>query len=1094
MLKLKADRFKDKKLTLRDVLKVKASGGDEIDVETIARRLLRLDYQALFQSDDLKTGNSNSTAINLISLGSGISTQNPNSTGVHPLDRLLLTIASCDDLLRQDIVSKLARCKLAMPFLITDHLNDQDRCLLWPHMKHFVSWKLNNQCNTEAFVSLPFFVATIARLGRPPVAKSAIASKLFKQRDNDNHNYFLSCVEARKDYRKVASAKMVDMFFDVPTNDVTSLPAYDTSLLLFNMHGCISKASKQAKALTTVSHVMVLAVDESYSDAQYAQAWQQLNTNSYESLIVLLPFAQEKDHIMFDRFVSTNFPILSLNAKVILTSGMTNEAIGFKLRQQITEEMKTSNARLRSLDKDITEAVAACGIKIDTETAGLSFARHRADELNNTLTEFKGKKVSQIMQLQERQQKVAIVDKEMERLANKKNEMNVLEYQAELEQKYADQKKNAVLLFNKIINNHKRWQTMSIKSLYELATNESVYRYLRWISLFLMVRNRRVIEPLSMQRDMLRQLLLQLKRENSGADLAEIEQLKSQINELQTQIMDFNFTVEHLLREISEMYRVGVLWNDQPSYGATESEFLHHLPMVHAQMMLSGYPVEFMNGDSGSVNVQWLRKIFQCIEQLLGRNLKIWVVSILGIQSSGKSTLLNEMFGIDLSVSSGRCTRGIYAQLIDVGDSVPGCTHILLLDTEGLRAPELMKPGEDNQRDNELATFVIGVADLTIINIMGETENDVQETLQITVHALLRMNKVNLSPMLLLVHQNVPDRMAMANTIQARENIQSVLDTVARQAAEADGYRDVKCFTDVIKFDYSDQDQVTYLPSLFAGNHINLNYVAQAQDFQAKLFRHLSANGPPANQLDGIFQRIASLWSAIQRENFVFSFKNSQEILAYNDLQDTVSKWEWALISAGKQWEDETSNKLKGVDDVDEAMEIDMNKKLNDCMDLALKNILNEHEDYFEHNQYAQTLSQWNETTKQKLRSLKDSKVLDLWTTCLQDIKKLRARNNVKANQERNQQKFRKIVKDHIKKQQRKRGAAQSHVNDAQLKRLFEREWVEIFEKCKREVGLTPMTKTNVANMLERGVISAVYEQNDVCKKFLSLVKNKSAR
>ena len=36
------------------------------------------------------------------------------------------------------------------------------------------------------------------------------------------------------------------------------------------------------------------------------------------------------------------------------------------------------------------------------------------------------------------------------------------------------------------------------------------------------------------------------------------------------------------------------------------------------------------------------------------------VITVLGPQSSGKSTLLNFLFGCDFATSEGRCTRGIY--------------------------------------------------------------------------------------------------------------------------------------------------------------------------------------------------------------------------------------------------------------------------------------------------------------------------------------------------------------------------------------------------------------------------------------------------
>ena len=47
-----------------------------------------------------------------------------------------------------------------------------------------------------------------------------------------------------------------------------------------------------------------------------------------------------------------------------------------------------------------------------------------------------------------------------------------------------------------------------------------------------------------------------------------------------------------------------------------------------------------------------------------------------------------------------------------------------MIDTEGLRAPDLI----DSNRihDNELATFVVGLANLTIVNIKGENFTEMQ--------------------------------------------------------------------------------------------------------------------------------------------------------------------------------------------------------------------------------------------------------------------------------------------------------------------------------------------------------------------------------
>ena len=47
-------------------------------------------------------------------------------------------------------------------------------------------------------------------------------------------------------------------------------------------------------------------------------------------------------------------------------------------------------------------------------------------------------------------------------------------------------------------------------------------------------------------------------------------------------------------------------------------------------------------------------------------NDEILVISVIGPQSSGKSLLLNTLFGTQFQSSAGRCTKGVYGCLIDI--------------------------------------------------------------------------------------------------------------------------------------------------------------------------------------------------------------------------------------------------------------------------------------------------------------------------------------------------------------------------------------------------------------------------------------------
>jgi hypothetical protein len=58
------------------------------------------------------------------------------------------------------------------------------------------------------------------------------------------------------------------------------------------------------------------------------------------------------------------------------------------------------------------------------------------------------------------------------------------------------------------------------------------------------------------------------------------------------------------------------------------------------------------------------------------------VVAIVGGQSSGKSNLLNFLFGCDFLSSEGRCTSGVYFSYYELsGENLKGCNGIVVLDT-----------------------------------------------------------------------------------------------------------------------------------------------------------------------------------------------------------------------------------------------------------------------------------------------------------------------------------------------------------------------------------------------------------------------------
>ena len=186
-------------------------------------------------------------------------------------------------------------------------------------------------------------------------------------------------------------------------------------------------------------------------------------------------------------------------------------------------------------------------------------------------------------------------------------------------------------------------------------------------------------------------------------------------------------------------------------------------------------------------------------------NAKVFVLSIIGVQSSGKSTLLNALFGLQFPVSAGRCTKGIYCHLVPVDKESLHVEYdyVLVVDTEGLGASEFT--GKSTFRDNELATFAIGLADATIINMKGENWAEMKDILQIVAHGLIRVRKtkaeLELMPRCMFVHQNVPAADAEEKNRLGQEKQLMLLDKAIKAAGRAEGFTEITKFNQVIKYD-----------------------------------------------------------------------------------------------------------------------------------------------------------------------------------------------------------------------------------------------------------------------------------------------------
>ena len=396
------------------------------------------------------------------------------------------------------------------------------------------------------------------------------------------------------------------------------------------------------------------------------------------------------------------------------------------------------------------------------------------------------------------------------------------------------------------------------------------------------------------------------------------------------EISESSFGEEHIMREFAQIIEAipylqtphdrNLILNMSTNYNVQE------LPRIGAKLLLSGIPLEILDGDVSQIPILWVKKVFIELHNILLLKKKVYIISILGIQSSGKSTLLNTIFGLQFPVSLGRCTRGAFMQLVPIEQSLSlelGYDYIMVIDTEGLRGIE-QQGCSSHLYDNELATLVIGLANLTIININGEHQTDMQDILQITLTALIRMNKVEINPKCIFVHQNVASNNAEEKLMIQRSIFVGLLDDMTVSAAKQEqlAFR-FQRFSDVIHFN-PDSD-VFYFPALWEGeppmDPVNISYCEEAEELRKNIFQRMCNCPNEFQYLHNMGNRIDEIWSCIMKEDFVFHFRSILELNLSFELETELAKWESNITQCLTNWESKHLNLLSSLSE----------RELEDC-------------------------------------------------------------------------------------------------------------------------------------------------------------------
>ncbi|XP_048012000.1 interferon-induced very large GTPase 1-like isoform X2 [Megalobrama amblycephala] len=941
------------KLRAADVLQItkhslqsNESCAEEELVQTFLQKLLMMDYRARYihvketneqdpieQSDTLSSEDEDDIFDYVPCLSNKGTSQ---SDHVHPMDVQMAVFHCADRFLKQLMVTKLSQCQYALPLLVPDPDTQQIEFPLWTFRQINKSWKMRNndkeaisqtQSVYKAKTSMVFFF----RFGSVSSSKSQLMNSLI----NEKHNTFFhrNCPGSSK--TRVLMDGVVEISWFCPSGKNTD--KFTDFVAFCNLHGNAGDHEKQLQILTEISSVNVVLLPRMDRYDRHATKIQNLFKIKKPLICLFTEDESTVTEMKKEKFriglKDRNQSDVSEEIRKTINVCLSKSSSTFRLE----DVSKQSDIRVDEEDDEDCRR----GREAAKQMMGL-LKKKNLTEIKDSFLPHQGKLWHQWSQK----------NKELHRPQGENVEMESSEKETEMKKIREQQHESDISQFMKLFN----------KEMDSDAKHENMF-FLNWLRILLDEYTSADLSALHQMYDKTWSAVKKLKEKNDKPENLKAEQTK--LKRISDNLQAANFGLEHIMREISQIYE------SCSSVKKNKKELQVHfssLPGLAAEMMISGFPLELMDGDAAHVPVIWISAVLDELIQKLGDQ-RVFVLSVLGIQSSGKSTMLNAMFGLQFAVSAGRCTRGAFMQLVRVSDEMKtqmNFDYILVVDTEGLRALEL-SGRSTRHHDNELATFVVGLGNLTLINIFGENPSEMQDILQIVVQAFLRMKKVRLNPRSVFVHQNVSDVTAGEKNMEGRRRLLETLDEMTKIAAK-DEVCDAERFSDVIRFDVD--NDVKYFAQLWEGSPPmappNPTYCDNIQELKETIMSHASRSD--GMMLKDLKDRIKDLWEALLNERFVFSFRNSLEISVYRKLETKYSKWTWSLRSAMMETENKLHNLIEN-EVIHEVKESDIKRALNKTRE-EVKNSMSE---FFEKDKDKDTLIQWKTSFEIKIKELQEN-------------------------------------------------------------------------------------------------------------------------
>ncbi|XP_033115224.1 interferon-induced very large GTPase 1-like [Anneissia japonica] len=554
----------------------------------------------------------------------------------NPADVLVALFMCADDFLRQLIMEKLTMCQLSIPLLLPLIVDGSHSCemLLWATRTIKKQWKTYSGTSCERSMSLhPIPIVSALRIGRLSKSKSKMLNAVI---NDQKHDVFFHYGSNGGNIERTISTGLLELTWYLPTG--RNRDKFADALAIMNLRGNASHLKDQTAFLSEVSFATIAFITPDMLDKYGSDLLELLyQQNGYLVIVSVGPPGKDMTKLLLSleqRYSKGEDPpkqsvlIYSSEKNELQMSGEIRSTLNYLLSKERCGVPKRSIEKCSAVWKNI-------GFYVDEDTKECLDAKADAEEMLTSLQHQTGdsdnaEEKIKLLPLQMIAIEIAERNRELCQLKQKGNmatEQYIDKVQSDLNRLRIKQKYDCSCFSNLI--------KIFMKSFSYPPLNRK-YFYC-WVKIMADQCSINQLQPVREEYNAKWNQLCNAVYKNQNKPTTEIESSRKILDELQRKLTNLSVGLEHFNREIAQIYEM-VLHFKLP----TSSYSVQRFPMVAADMLLEGHPLELMDGDASHVPIKWIKDVMSCLKNKMG-NKRLFVLSVLGVQSTGKRLVTNMM-------------------------------------------------------------------------------------------------------------------------------------------------------------------------------------------------------------------------------------------------------------------------------------------------------------------------------------------------------------------------------------------------------------------------------------------------------------------